>query len=252
MNWIKLNTTLPRSPKVLRAAALMGVDQHTALGLILDWLCWLDGVSTDGSTGLTAELIDQLFPVDSLSQKNVTSVTRCHKMSQTLVTIGWASIDENGNFHAAEFEKYNGENTKKRAEAAERQRKCRARKVSRKNVTTVTDSCDQIREENIYKKIDSYESTKTPLPESADDVLTFLAAQPNCGLRGEELLACAETFFNDFEAVGWTMRNQPVRNWHSAARSFLAKWQNNTSSRVAAAPRGKVTYRSETQQNYEL
>lgn len=262
MDWIKVNTTLPRNPKVLRLASLMGIDRHTALGLMLEWLCWLDGVSRDGSTGISAKLIDALFSSE-MSQNFVTSVTRetetCHTLTEALVTIGWASEGENGEIYAAEFEKHNGENAKKRAEDAERKRKSRSRKKSQNSVTSVTKKCDQRREEKIYKKEDSIESskktrrtTKIALPETSDDVLTFLAAQPNCGLRGDELMACAEAFYNEFEAVGWTMRNQPVQNWHSAARSFLAKWQNNNASVVAAAPRGRITYRSETQQNYEL
>lgn len=257
MDWIKINTTLPRSPKVLRLASFMGIDRHTALGLILEWLCWLDGVSSDGSTGLSSAQIDQLFSCDNVSQKNV---TLCHTLSQALREIGWAYEDENGAFYASNFEKSNGKNAKKRAEATERQRESRKRKLSQKNVTTITKKCDQRREEYILKKDDSDESSKKtrpdrkiPLPESADAVLTFLAAQANCGLRGDDLTACAEAFFNDFEATGWTMRNQPVANWHAAARAFLARWQGNLAARAAAAPQGpRITYRSETQQNYEL
>ena len=259
MNWVKINTALPRSPKVMLLASLMGVSRHEALGLAVDWLCWLDSVTTDGSTGLTADLIDMLFHPESVSQNFVTDVTACHKMSQALVTIGWLEAGENGQLCAVDFEKHNGDSAKKRAEAAERQRKSRARRLSQENVTPVTKKCDQIREEKIYKKDDSNESSKKTrpegkiaLPETSDDVLTFLAAQPNCGLRGDELLTCAESFFNEFDAVGWTMRGQPIANWHSAARAFLARWQANNASRESAAPRGKITFRSQTQQNYEL
>jgi hypothetical protein len=280
MDWIKINTTLPRNPKIVRFASLLGCDRHTALGILLEWLCWLDGVSEDGSTGLTAELVDSLFALD-LPQNFVTDVTKkrdtCHTVSRALVTIGWATEDENGNFYASEFEKHNGENAKKRTENAERQRKRRTKNVSQNFVTDVTKKRDQIREDNnIYNELHPNESINTvcggdaaakvdatreeassgrklALPETSDDVLTFLASQPNCYLRGDELLACAEAFFHEFDSVGWVLRGQPIRNWHSAARSFLAKWQNNLASRSAAASsRGRITYRSETNQNYEL
>lgn len=301
MNWIKINTALPRSPKVLRFASLMGIDRYTALGLLFDWLAWLDSQSADGTTGLTPELVDQLFMADlsqnsvtrvtELSQKNVTPVTdlsqnfvtrvtdlsqSCHTMSQALVTIGWAFIDEKGEICASDFAKHNGENAKRRLENAERQRVAREKRMSQNFVTHVTKKCDQIREDkNIYElhpngsittvcggnaaaEVDptrggGSSGRKVALPEKADDVLAFLASQPNCGLRGEELLACAEAFFHDFDSVGWVLRGQPVQNWHAAARSFLARWQGNLASRSAAAPsRGRITYRSETNQSYEL
>lgn len=268
MNWVKINTALPRSPKVMLLASLMGVSRHEALGLAVDWLCWLDSVTTDGSTGLTADLIDMLFHPESVSQNFVTDVTACHKMSQTLVTIGWLEAGENGQLHAVDFEKHNGDSAKKRAEAAERQRKSRARRSSQENVTEVTKKCDQIREDKSIIKKGSKEPKKSvtkrdtdptrldkkhPLPETSDDVLRFLAAQPNCGLKGDELLTCAESFFNEFDAVGWTLRGQPIQNWHSAARSYLTRWQNNLANHAAAAPRGgHITYRSQTDQNYEL
>jgi hypothetical protein len=237
----------------------LGVSRREALGLAVEWLCWLDSVSSDGSTGLTAELIDTLFFNERLSQDYVTSVTGCHKMSQALVAIGWLDADENGQLYAVNFEKHNGESAKKRTEAAERQRLCRARRLSQKTVTPITESCDQIREEKNIEKIASKEATKktttdkkTTLPETSDEVLLYLSSLPNCALKGDELLTCAETFFNQSEAVGWTLSGQPVRDWRASARAFLARWQNNNASRAAAAPRGKITYRSQTQQNYEL
>lgn len=258
MDWIKVNTSLARSPKVRRMASLMGVDKHTALGLMLDWLCWVDSATADGYTGLTVDEINAEFAC------NAVCVTPCNDQAlqycNAMLEIGWVTLDENGIVCVHNFEAHNGDNAKRRAQGAKRvsvmrKRACNAKSVTPGNAPSVTRE-EKRREE---KKEDSDESSKktrrdgkTPLPETSDEVLSFLAAQPNCGLKGDELLACAEAFFNDFEAVGWTMRNQPIQNWHSAARAFLARWQGNNASREAAAPRGKITYRSQTQQNYEL
>lgn len=290
MDWIKINTALPRSPKVLRLAALMGIDRSTALGLMIDWLCWLDTATEDGSTGLSAETINHLFCADlsrCLRDKShadsVTNVTqkndKCHAFVHALAEIGWIVLDENGSIFAAEFEKHNGECAKKRAQNAKRQSKKRSESCHANCVTSVTllsrSKRDQIREEkSIYNELHPSESItrlcggddaaevgptgdelikRLGIPGSADEVLAFLASQPNCGLRGDELLTCAETFYNELDAVGWTMRGQPVQNWHAAARSYLARWQGNLASRSSAAPsRGRITYRSETNQNYEL
>lgn len=289
MSWIKLTATLPRSPKVLRLAALMGIDRHTALGLMVDWLCWLDSATEDGSTGLSAETVEQLFCADlsrflrdkshAISVTNVTQKNdKCHAFVHALAEIGWIVLDENGGIFAADFEKHNGECAKKRAQNAKRQSKKRSEVCHAKSVTDVTllsrSKRDQRREEkSIYNKHpngslntvcggdDAAEVDpdggdallkRLGIPASSDEVLTFLSSQPNCGLRGEELLTCAEAFFNELDAVGWTMRGQPVQNWHAAARSYLARWQGNLANRAAAAPRGRITYRSETNQNYEL
>ena len=254
MDWIKINTALPKCPKVVRLASLMGVSEREALGLAVEWFCWLDSATADGSTGLRVDEIDRVFTC------HATCVTGVSRFCDALAQIGWIFEDENGIICASDFDQHNGESAKKRAQATKRQNAKRAKERHANSVTGVSrKQRDQRREENIYKKDDSNESSKKTrqegkiaLPETSDDVLTFLAAQPNCGLRGDELLTCAESFFNEFDAVGWTMRGQPIANWHSAARAFLARWQANNASREAAAPRGKITYRSQTQQNYEL
>lgn len=275
MSWIKINTTLPRNPKVLLFASLLGVDRHTALGLLVDWLSWLDGITSSGDIGISADLLDSFFNAEFLSQKNVTDVTqfcdRCHtnvtKMSHALSQIGWIHIDEDGIIHVLDFEKHNGETAKKRAEDAERQRKCRKRKMSQKNVTRVTKKCDQIREEkNIYNSeipngsintvcggaTAAQRPCKSPTPESAEEVQAFMAAQAVCGLQGDELATCAMAFFNDCEAVGWTHKGQPIRDWQAACRAFLARWQQNKAQRVGAAPAASFTFRSSKKQNYDL
>ena len=132
-------------------------------------------------------------------------------------------------------------------------------------MTNVTKKCDQRREEkNIYMEDIPLESNTTVCveataaqrpsishPENAEEVQAFMAAQAVCGLKGEELATCAMAFFNDSEAVGWTHKGQPIRDWRAACRAFLARWQQNKSNR-AAAPASSFTFRSATKQNYDL
>jgi hypothetical protein len=184
-----------------------------------------------------------------------------------LSQIGWLHIDEDGIIHVLDFEKHNGETAKKRAEAAERQRKSRSAKLSQKNVTRVTKKCDQRREEkNIYNNeipngsittvcggaTATQRPCKNPTPESAEEVQHFMANSAACGLQGEELKTCAEVFFNNSEAVGWTIKGQPMRDWKAAARAFVARWQQNKAQPRQAAAGGSFTFRSATKQNYDL
>lgn len=203
MSWIKINTALPKGPKIVRLATLMGVSEREALGLALEWLCWLDAATADGCTGLRKAEIDRIFT--------------CHANCVT------------------------GVSRKKRDQI--REEKNINNKHPKEAINTV---CGGATAETGL-------SMGRALPETSDEVLTYIAALPNCGLTGDELTACVETFFSQSEAVGWTLSGQPIRDWRASARAFLAKWQNNIASRAAAAPRaGKITYRSETQQNYEL
>jgi hypothetical protein len=221
----------------------MGVDKHTALGLMLDWLCWLDTATADGCTGLTVDEINAEFAC------NANCVTPCNAQAlqycNAMLEIGWVELDENGLVCVCNFEAHNGENAKRRAQGAKRvavmrKRVCNANSVTGCNASSVTRE-EKRREE---KKEDSIESSKktrpegkSPLPETSDEVLTYMSSLPNCGIKGDELLTCAETFFNQSEAVGWTLSGQPVRDWRAAARAYLARWQGNNASRAAAAPR---------------
>lgn len=258
MDWIKLQVTLPRSPKVMRLARLLGCSRQEALGIAVDWLCWLDGVTEDGKTGLTAAQVDELFLC------NAASVTGCNALCDALVTIGWAEVDENGEICAVDFEEHNGKSAKKRVQTAERVRKMRKKQKKECNASSVTKTLpDKIRED-IYNKEGNLSLNTTvcsasnvsdkrarkPLPESAEEVQSVMAAQAVCGLRGEELEACAQGFWDDMEACGWTARNgAPLYDWVAAMRKYLNSWQRNGLRRGAPAP---TVYRSEQSKNYDL
>lgn len=247
MDWVRINTTLPRSPKVLQLATALKCKRHEALGLILEYFCWLDGNFSDGFTHLTPQQIDEVF-----AKK---------KFAKALIEIGWASLDEQDCFIVQNFDTYNGASAKKRVVEAEKKRK------QRQNLSPAKQGPDKIRDNNTKASNESLalldpqkESKKTPggqngtsQPDSEDAVIAYMAALPNCGLRGEELLACASAFYNQSEALGWTLNGQPVRDWRAAARAFLARWLGNNASRLAAKQTTPpITYRSQTQQHYDL
>ena len=78
-----------------------------------------------------------------------------------------------------------------------------------------------------------------------------MAGQAVCGLKGEELEACANGFFDDMEACGWTARNgAPLYDWHAAARKYLNTWQRKLAGGGKAAE--PVVYRSQQPKNYDL
>lgn len=264
MDWIKIQVTLPRCPKVVKLAKLMGVSRHEALGMAVEWFAWLDGVTEDGRTGLTPAEIEGIFCCNarSVTDGNAGVCTFC----DALCEIGWAEVDENGEINAVNYETHNGKSAKKRAQTAERVRKMRKKKSNAGSVTNVTQKAlpEKRREEKIYNKEIPSEPYTTvcggknvsdrrtgkPLPESAEEVQRVMAAQSVCGLRGEELEACAQGFWCDMEACGWTARNgAPLFDWTAAARKYLSSWQRRRELRVPGKP---TLYRSEQPKNYEL
>ena len=263
MSWIKVRVVLPREPRVMRLAMLLGVSRHEALGLLVEWFCWLDGVTEDGRTGLTEAQIDELFFC------NAKSVTGCNaekcNFCNAMQKIGWLSVDENGEIFAVNYEENNGESAKKRAQTAKRVSNKRKRDSNGKSVTGRNGkSVTREDKRRIYKNSkDTYSANTTvsvenevterragkPLPETAEEVEQFMKAQAICGLKGEELSACASGFYDDMEACGWTARNgAPLFDWHAAARKYMNTWQRKT----ASSHSNKITYRSEQPINYDL
>ena len=126
-SWIKVQVTLPESPKIFRLARLLGVGRMEALGYAVRWFCWLDTHCANGSTELTESDVDALI--------GKSGITRA------FCELEWAAVDADGYVHVLDFDKHNGKNSKQRAEnqarvAAFRERQgekdsCNAESVTR-------------------------------------------------------------------------------------------------------------------------
>ena len=113
-SWIKVQVTLPESPKIFRLARLLGVSRMEALGYAVRWFCWLDTYCAHGVTELHADEVDAL-----VGRVGITAA---------FCELGWASVDAEGYVLVLEFDKHNGASSKLRAEtqcrvAAFRERK---------------------------------------------------------------------------------------------------------------------------------
>lgn len=115
MNWVRINTTLPDSAKVIALSRLLKCSLNEALGVMVRWLCWLDSHTEDGKSGLLMGEVDDLI---------------CGKSGacSALCAIGWVDGDANGYVCAVDYEKYNTPNTKAKTLAAARQKKSRNNK----------------------------------------------------------------------------------------------------------------------------
>jgi hypothetical protein len=113
-DWLKVNHSLVRSAKIRGLMRELRCKKHAALGLAVNWLCWVDEQTKDGQTGLLPDELD-----DEIGFRGCTDA---------LISIGWAALGEDGCVYALEFGKHCGESARERAENARRVAKCKANK----------------------------------------------------------------------------------------------------------------------------
>lgn len=244
-NWIKVLNTLPRSQSVFALARVLKCKRHAALGLAVDWFCWLDEHSTDGETGMTDEEISEV-----LGEKNA---------AKALAAVGWIEHDAAGFVLAVDFDKHNGISAKQRAETARRVAKCKAKS----NAKSVTASANEVTE-NALPRIDKNRIDNTelehcinqegsieeagrermrdamtprdtfpdfsnaPRPSGEGEVDAFLAGQHVLKLTPAERQKCAMAFYNEAEAIGWIDKDgNNIWNWKAAAMRYAMKWAEN-------------------------
>ncbi len=116
-SWIKVQVTLPESPKIFRLARLLGVGRMAALGYAVRWFCWLDTHCVNGSTELTEGDVDALI--------GRSGITRA------FCELEWASVDAEGYVLVLDFDKHNGKSSKQRAESQRRMAEMRERQAEK-------------------------------------------------------------------------------------------------------------------------
>lgn len=247
-SWIKVLTTLPRDKDILTLAREMGCNRHEALGIAVDWLCWLDDNSTAGETGLRREDIDSIL---------------CHDgFCEALEAVGWAFVDERGNVVAVDFDRHNGASAKKRAETARKVQKHRAsnQNVTKKGYKKVTKGLPE--EEEEFKKI-SQEMKKNPADKAAqmvdaamtpeterrharpggwEEVARFMEGVRFLALTPAQIEECARSFYADRESEGWVKRSGvPIVDWKPNAEKYARNWEKNANRVADGIQAGRLT-----------
>lgn len=291
-DWLKTNHTLPRSAKLRKLQKILGVSLNTALGLAMRWLIWIDEQTVDGNTELAQEDVDDMLEhpgvthgliaigwaeadedgiihaVDfgkhcgetakkrALSSRRASSFRRRKNENVTPERYerNAGALRENGQ----ENEFYENLAESDNSVTLERyERNAKSAPEKNRIEYNIKDILKVPNNNTVVKSSDAPTPARTckPTPSSDAEVRAFMANQALCGLRGEELDACAAGFFDDMEACGWTSRNgAPLFDWQAAARKYLRSWQTRSASaaiasRNAAQP---TVYRSETTPDYSL
>lgn len=238
MSWIRIETSLPRSRKIVQLARELRCNRMAALGVAMTWLAWLDEQTVDGRTGMCAEEVD-----DVLGFKGVGSA---------LVSIGWAELDEHGALVAVDWEQYNGESAKQRALKARRNeryyKRCNSDACSVGNSDATATEKAPAREEKIREEENTYSERHTEYtpdtsgeaPEgpravpTIDEVMAVMNALPRANLKGAKLRECAEKWLDTMRSAGWRdSKNRLVHDWTANARNW-ARGYAETEARGAA------------------
>ena len=111
MSWIKVEKQTVHKTEIIRIADSLRVSTREAFGACVLFWMWADGETEDGYlSGCTKQVIDRVVNLDGFAD--------------AILAVHWLEQDANG-LLIPNFTRHNGESAKKRAMAAERQRRWR-------------------------------------------------------------------------------------------------------------------------------
>lgn len=110
-DWIKMNKSLPRDPRVIRIASALNADRLRTVGALFSAWCLFDEQTQDGKLeAYTPELLDELAATPGLAR--------------AMESVGWLEIGE-GFLAVPRYDEHNGNPAKRRAQESERKRTAR-------------------------------------------------------------------------------------------------------------------------------
>ncbi|EAA9758514.1 hypothetical protein AMA91_002750 [Salmonella enterica subsp. enterica serovar Mbandaka] len=120
-SWIKVEVITPDKPEIFQIAELLNIDPDAVLGKLVRIWAWADQQTIDGNAGsVTKGVLDRIAFITGFAD--------------ALITVGWlAYVDEK--LVLPNFERHNGESSKKRA--LTNRRVAEHRKRETQNVTRV-------------------------------------------------------------------------------------------------------------------
>lgn len=165
ISWIKVEVTTPDKPEVFKMADALGIDPDEVLGKLIRVWSWADQQTEDGNAvGVTRSLLDRL--------------TNAKGFTDAMISVGWI-VDVDGELLFPNFDKHNGQSSKKRALTAQRQDKFRKKDGEKDNAASVTKTLpDKIRIDN--KRSKDKAAAKSPaapavIPDYVPDALNHQA-----------------------------------------------------------------------------
>jgi hypothetical protein len=187
-DWIKLEHATLDKPEVLELAELLSMSHGDALLLCLRFWVWADQQSRDGRLSGRSSCRSECRS-NGVSKHALDALMRCPGFSTAMIHVGW--LDEKDDvLIIVNFDRHNGENSKKRALKSRAQAEWR-RNVDARVGGAVDAPVDQTRSTTAStreeKRRDKTYSAKTSLPDDwSPSELTIATVSRNFGLRVPE------------------------------------------------------------------
>lgn len=100
-SWIKVEVITPDKPEIFQIAEILNIDPDAVLGKLVRIWAWADQQTVDGNAGsVTKGVLDRIAFITGFAD--------------ALIAVGWLAYDGN-KLILPNFERHNGESSKKRA-----------------------------------------------------------------------------------------------------------------------------------------
>jgi hypothetical protein len=178
-DWIKLEHATTHKPEVLKMARMLGISRREMVGTLVDFLFWCDVNCVDGV-------------VDGVVDADVDEMTSCSGFSAVMKEVGWLTFESHPPLmRMKNWERHNGETTKKRALKNDRQARWRLAKdeIASTPASTKASTREEKRREDIHTHTTRRSNSKpveTTLPENfaiSERVRAWAAAKGHARLE---------------------------------------------------------------------
>lgn len=237
MSWIKIETTLPQKPEVVKISAILQKKSAEIVGgLVLLW-CLTDGLTEDGFLRFYGRReIDRAVGVKGF----------CAALEQ----VGWVKLEADG-ARLVNYEKHNGRSAKKRAENARRAKASYDKKAELKREegeVSHAKSAETSRKKEIQRREEkrvlsgreysAREAREEPSLSRGDFVAPGVKEVLDWAVAESLPVGEAEKFWLWQQARGW----EGCRDWEAAARLWMRRARPEGSGEGAdLAPEVRVT-----------
>ncbi len=219
-DWIKMQKSLPRDPRVVRISSALKADRLRTVGGLLSAWCLFDEQTEDGKLeGYTPELMDEIVGFQGLAR--------------AMESVGWLEIGD-GFLSVPRFDEHNGQSAKRRAQDSVR--KMSARKADKRPQSKQTKGGPEKRREEKNRVVDE-EPPRPPLDfaQSKPDSPYRRATMDEVYKMGRGQLPpisdeCCEKFFDRMTGEGWiNSKGFPLEDWRGRFREWAIAWAKNAS-----------------------
>jgi len=216
-SWIKVEVITPDKPEIFQIAEILNIDPDAVLGKLVRIWAWADQQTIDGNAGsVTKGVLDRIAFITGFAD--------------SLISVGWLSYVD-GKLTLPNFERHNGESSKKRALTNRRVAEHRKKEVKNVTQTALQKALPEEEEEEDIKdkplsKGRAHQNA-IPHPSVANQILDNRtpAAGPN-GLIGKFTMFEGWTPDDDFllKAAQWGLSLTDVPP-QTALAEFITYWQ---------------------------